>query len=327
MRPIRSPLLLLAAVFVLASLTGSGVATGQAGGTLRPPIGGGVMSGQMAAQPPVGGGAVPPGAVAQDARETRQQLEQTLRRLPPAVGGALRLDSSLLRHESYLATYPELAAFLQRHPEIASNPEYYLQNVNLLTAAGGRITALQPTTSDPRIEAIRMWRNMLEGFTVLVVFLVVTGALVWLLGALMAQRRWTRTSRVQAEMHGKLLDRFSTNEDLLAYIQTPAARRFLEASPLAVETRAPQAATAAPLSRILWSVQGGVVLAAAGLGLLYISTRVIDEIGQVLSAAGILMLALGGGFIVSAAASYVLSRRLGLLEAPAAGGRSDPTEA
>ncbi len=62
-------------------------------------------------------------------------------------------------------------------------------------------------------------------------------------------------------------------------------------------------------------MQIGVVLAAAALGLLYISDRVVDsEVSQPLFAIGVLALTLGAGFVVSAAASYVLSRQLGLLQ-------------
>ena len=71
-------------------------------------------------------------------------------------------------------------------------------------------------------------------------------------------------------------------------------------------------------SRILWSLQAGIVLAVAALGVLFVSGRVIEEIAQPLFALGVLVLALGSGFIVSAAASFLLSRRLGLLETPAA---------
>ena len=58
------------------------------------------------------------------------------------------------------------------------------------------------------------------------------------------------------------------------------------------------------------------MLAAARLGLLFVSSRVVDEVAQPLFAIGVLALAVGAGFVVSAAASFLLSRRLGLFEAP-----------
>ena len=73
----------------------------------------------------------------------------------------------------------------------------------------------------------------------------------------------------------------------------------------------------APVNRILWSVQAGVVIGCAGLGLIYISGRQIPEIAQPLFAMGSLALAIGAGFVASAAVSYFLSRRLGLVTRPA----------
>jgi hypothetical protein len=48
--------------------------------------------------------------------------------------------------------------------------------------------------------------------------------------------------------------------------------------------------------------------------MLMISRRAVPELEQGLSAIGILALALGAGFILSAAIAYFLSNRLGLFE-------------
>jgi hypothetical protein len=159
-----------------------------------------------------------------------------------------------------------------------------------------------------------MWEEMFQGFAIFVVISTITAAVLWLLKAMIDHRRWYRTSKVQTEVHTKLLDRFTSNEDLMAYMQTPSGRRFLESAPLPIE--GPAKTVAAPLSRILWSLQVGIVLATGGLGTLFVSGRVIEEIAQPLFALGVLVLALGAGFVVSAAASFLLSRRLGLLDPP-----------
>jgi hypothetical protein len=39
-------------------------------------------------------------------------------------------------------------------------------------------------------------------------------------------------SKVQTEVHTKIVDRFTANDDLLAYIQSPAGSKFLESSPI-----------------------------------------------------------------------------------------------
>jgi hypothetical protein len=245
----------------------------------------------------------------QDARETRNDLENVLKRLPPSVGRVLRLDPSLMRNQAYLAPYPSLAAFLQSHPSVVQNPGFYLEHIDYELW-------FPREPQDARSEGLRMWRELLQGFAIFVVLSTITGAVLWILKTLVDYRRWYRTSKVQTEVHTKLLDRFSSNEDLMAYMQTAPGRRFLESAPLPLE--GPSKTVAAPLSRILWSLQIGIVLGTAAMGVLYVSGHVVEEISQPLFALGILVLALGTGFVVSSGASYVLSRRLGLLDQPAA---------
>jgi hypothetical protein len=242
----------------------------------------------------------------QDAGETREKLEELLKKLPPAVGRVLRTDPSLLRNESYLTTYPALAAFLKQHPEVYSTPGYYFERI-------GSIEFWQPERQES--QAYRIWRDFIQFFAIAGMFTLVTGTLIWIIKTLVEYRRWHRISKVHTEVHNKLMDRFTANEDLLAYMQTPAAQRFLESAPLSVD--APSRPVGAPFSRILWSVQVGLVLGAGAIGLLYVSGRVIDEVAQPLFAVGVLALAVGTGFVVSAGASFLLSRRLGLLESPA----------
>jgi hypothetical protein len=244
---------------------------------------------------------VPP-ALAQDAEEARKQLEELLRQYPPSLADVLRLDPSMLTNQQYLATYPALAAFLAQHPEVAHNPAFFV----------GTERGRSWYENTPQAEAFQMWRNLIDGLQVFAVILVVTGALTWLIRTLLDYRRWLRLTRTQTEVHTKLLDRFASNQELLAYIQSPSGRRFLESSPIALEAE-PQRAISAPLSRILWSVQAGVVLASGGVGLLYVSGKQMPEIAGPLFAMGSLAVALGLGFVISAVMAYFLSLRLGLL--------------
>jgi hypothetical protein len=256
------------------------------------------------------GQAVPaPFVVTDDANadQTRDRLNQLLEKYPPALGRVLKLDPSLLGNQAYLAPYPALAAFLAQHQEIGHNPAYFLERVS---------TSGYPSyPSDPQQQRRENLSGMISGFFAFLVFLVVTGVLVWLIRLAVTHRRWNRLSKVQFEVHSKLLDRFSSNDELLAYVQTPAGRKFLESAPIPLQDEAPS--MAAPFSRILWSVQAGVVLAIAGAGVLYVSSRFTDEAEQFFMVVGVVTLALGVGFIVSAVAAYVLSRRLGLIERPA----------
>ena len=126
-----------------------------------------------------------------------------------------------------------------------------------------------------------------------------------------AYRRWVRQTRMQIDVHTKILDRMQSNEDLLAYVQTPAGKAFLEFAPTgpAPETRV----SSAPFGRILWSVQAGVVLAALGIGLRFAQGSVPEEIIPAFTVLGIIVMSIGLGAVISAIVAYVLSSRLGLL--------------
>lgn len=246
-----------------------------------------------------------PVADERDARETRERFKDVLDRYPPTVGRVLKMDPSLLSNQNYLASYPAIASFVGQHPEIAHNPQYFLEFVYL-----GR----EFSPPDRTQEAMNVWRDILGGLALLIGFLVVTMTLGWLVRALMDYRRWYRLSKLQSDAHNKVFDRLVSNEDLLSYIHTPAGQRFLESAPIDLDM-GPR--TVRPLARILWSIQAGVVVAAAGLGILFVSKRVVEEVAQPLFAVGALALSIGAGFLVSALIAFVLSRRMGLF-APAA---------
>lgn len=72
----------------------------------------------------------------------------------------------------------------------------------------------------------------------------------------------------------------------------------------------------APLNRILWSVQAGIVLTVGGFGFQYVSGNILPEIAQGLWTIGVLSTAFGMGFIIAGVFSYLMSRRLGLFDQP-----------
>ena len=248
-----------------------------------------------------------PVALETDARQVREQLRDILTKYPPEVGRILKMDPTMLSNQPYLAQYPALQQFLAAHPEIARNPTFYLEFVR----QGFDFTV--PT--DPRARSIDMWSDLLEGASVFVVLVFVSSMLAWLIRTLLNHRRWLRASRIQTEVHNKLLDRFASSNDLATYVQSAAGRRFLEAAPIPVEA-ASDRPIAAPLNRILWSVQAGIILVVGGLGFQYVSGRVIEEVSQGMWTLGVLGTTFGLGFIAAGAFSYVMSRRLGLLEPP-----------
>lgn len=241
---------------------------------------------------------------APDRHAVRLELTHLLLQYPPELGQVLNLDPALLQNAAYLAPYPELSTFVQAHPEVLRQPRFYLGGVPMpfedqRAGAGERITM-----------------DVLGGLSALFVFVVTAGILGWIIRTLLAQRRWGQLVRVQTEAHNKLLDRFAGSEELLAYVQSPAGRRFLEATPIPVADG--PAPARSPFGRILGAVQVGIVLAAGGVGLRLVASGLGGGAADPIAAVGTFVLAIGVGFILSAAASWFLSRRLGLAGAPEA---------
>jgi hypothetical protein len=233
-----------------------------------------------------------------DARVTRERFQQLLRRLPPSVGEVLQRDPSLLSRPDYLAPYPTLVAYLQQHPEITRNPGFFLG-------------AFQYYERQPRDVAIEMFQIVGAGAAVLTAGVALLSVFVWLVRAVIDHRRWLRLSKVQAEVHTKVMDRLSSNEELMAYVQSPAGRRFLESAPLELDG-APRR-QGAPVTSILWSLQGGVILLSLGVGMWFLQGRVMPEVSEGFFVIGVIAAALGTGFIGSSLMAYVISSRLGLV--------------
>jgi hypothetical protein len=250
----------------------------------------------------------PPPAVAyegdrRNAEETRDRLRQVIEQYSPSLYEVFRHDPSLLRNDQYLASYPGLAAFLQQHPEVGHNPGFFVG---------------EPQWSrnrDPRMATIDAWRDTIQALTIIGAFGLAALVLTWLIRTFIDYRRWLRLTRIQTDAHTKLLDRLTSNEDLMAYIQSPSGRRFLESAPIALDGGGTKPVSA-PVSRILMSLQAGVVLAAGGFGFIYASGRALEDVGPGLFTIGVLAIAFGAGFFASAILAYGLSERLGLLTPP-----------
>jgi hypothetical protein len=135
--------------------------------------------------------------------------------------------------------------------------------------------------------------------------------LIWLIRILLENRRWGRIFTMQTNVHGKLIDRFGSNEELLSYMNTAAGKRFLEASPIAIDFERDQRVPAA-LARVLLPLQIGVVLTLLGIGLLALRSS-LPDVATPLLVFGTVVLMPGIGFIISAGITWLLAARLGLM--------------
>jgi len=229
--------------------------------------------------------------------KVREQFTRLLDQHSPELWMILKLDPSLLTNDAFMSGYPEVRELVAEHPEILKNPRFYLAQFN------------SPAQERSVLGDIFEMLAVFGGIALTVV------ALAWLIRTLIEQRRWKQLSRTQSDVHNKILDRFNTTEQLLEYIRTPAGSKFLESAPIPLHVEHPESGKASTLAtRILWSVQIGVVAAILGLGMMLLSAVFEKESSQGLFALGAIALCVGAGFIASAAVSLKLSRRLGLWE-------------
>jgi hypothetical protein len=127
--------------------------------------------------------------------------------------------------------------------------------------------------------------------------------LAWMLKLGLDHRRRTKLMNYQHDLQTRLLDKFSSTNEMMEYLQGDAGQQFLISA---------TAEKADPRARILGSIQTGLVLLAGGVAFMFLRGQIADaEEGFVLL--GTLGVAVGVGFILSAAVAYGLSKTWGII--------------
>jgi hypothetical protein len=248
-----------------------------------------------------------------DVADAQEQFLHLLR-LSPTMTAAVAADPSLLADQQYVArSNPELAQFMASHPDIARNPEFYLFS-RLDPSNGRRDRALQRViwpdlTPQPQQESAAP--RVIEKMTPIVIIPAMFLAFVWIIRIFVDSRRWNRTFKQQSEIHSRLIEKLGTNQDLVAYMETEAGKRFLMTSPVAA---GPEFGQRMPntVSRVLTSLSAGIVLALLGIGFLLLRNAGPDT-SEPMLIVGTLLLMPGIGFILSAGVTWFLAQRLGLM--------------
>lgn len=253
-------------------------------------------------------------ATQEDLGATQQRLMQLLR-VTPTLAEVVSSDPSLLSDQQYVEkSNPELAAFLQQHPEIGRNPSFWLFS-NLRSPQQERYPILEQRRGlvPPRDSRNGGLDRVMSDIAPMIVMIVLLCALAWIIRTLTESRRWTKMFTLQSDVHAKLIDRFATNQELLGYMETDAGRRFLEASPIVTEAETRRMPNL--VSRIISTLQVGLVLTLLGAGLVSLR-NVVGDGGTALLVLGIVALMPGIGLILSAGVLWVLGKRLNLMEPP-----------
>jgi hypothetical protein len=272
-----------------------------------------VAGAQARAAAPARPAAPIPAATEKDLAATQEQLIKLLRE-SPTLTTVVEHDPSLLSNQEYVRkNNPQLAQFLEAHPEIPLNPDYYLFT-NLDNEDGHRDRALEhavwPDLShDSRPRPV--FEVMINDGGPFVVLVFLSGVVLWLVRVFLENRRWNRIFKLQMEVHGRLIDKFGTSQELLTYMDTEAGKRFLEAAPLPVNFEGDQRMPSG-VARILTPLQIGVVLSLLGIGF-FLLRHTHRDMELPMLFLGTVFLMPGLGFIISAGITWMLAGRLGLM--------------
>ena len=128
-----------------------------------------------------------------------------------------------------------------------------------------------------------------------------TAAWVMYLAAETSKRQ--RRVKAQAELHGRLLDKFGSAREVVEFLQTSGGAQFVDSLSNDREE---------PSNGIMRSTHRGIILVIVAAGALFLNWYYRDSGENPLLVIGVILLCLGIGFLVSAAVSHRLSRTLGL---------------
>jgi len=214
----------------------------------------------------------------------------------PEIESDVLGDPHRISDPSYIHEHRELEAFLASHPLVKADPRAFISARSWRFSQGGKNDT----------------EELLSWFIPFSVFVCMLLAVLWVVRTILENRRWNKSFKAHEDVHTKLIDKFASGQELTTYMESDAGRRLLEWTP-SIEGRMPFAA-----GRILWSLQAGLILGLAGVGLLSVRHYVPDA-AQPLLVFGMLGLTIGLGFCLSAVLSYGISKHLGLLGESARG--------
>jgi hypothetical protein len=132
--------------------------------------------------------------------------------------------------------------------------------------------------------------------------------LFWILRTFSDNSTRRKLAETRAAIHRDLVNRFSSTEELVAYLGTDAGRELFGAPQLE--------STPSPVKRILAAVQTGIILVMVGSACLALNGMSgLGSDGRTgFTFLGAMAVSVGAGFLLSAGASWALSKRWGLIE-------------
>lgn len=110
--------------------------------------------------------------------------------------------------------------------------------------------------------------------------------------------------RHKSQLQNRILEKFTTVQEFNDFIQSKEGNKFLNFLSFNGST---------PRQKILSSLSKGVIITFVGISLILVGQIFTEEMKYFL-AFGIVLIALGAGFLVSTLISYTLSKKWGIID-------------
>jgi hypothetical protein len=151
-------------------------------------------------------------------------------------------------------------------------------------------------------------QQILSNITVTIFGVAIIICIAWIVVTIVTALKQRANTRTRGEIYNRLIDKFGTAPEMVAFLQSEAGRQFIEENALQ---------TISPIGKILASIQRGIVLTLPGAGLLVAGNIFGGSLGGdlyiVLTVGGTVGLMVGIGLLISAAVSYQLCKAWGIL--------------
>jgi len=147
------------------------------------------------------------------------------------------------------------------------------------------------------MEVMMYQEDIVMAFIFFPVLFIFGGWLVWSI------MDWLKM-RHKSQLQNKILEKFTTVQEFNEFIQSEEGNKFLKFLSYNDST---------PRQKILFSLSKGVIITFIGISLILIK-QIFPEEMQYFLAIGIVLIALGLGFLVSTFISYTLSKKWGIID-------------
>jgi hypothetical protein len=141
---------------------------------------------------------------------------------------------------------------------------------------------------------------------IVIVLPALFGSVIWLTYIIVDGFRRRQQLRVMNEFHNKLLDRIGSASEFVDFFNSEGGARFIDTL---------SAERGAPATRIMSAVQWGLTMLSLGIAIFILtsSRSFPQDAADTLTFLATVSVGLGAGMVLSALASYVAARSMGVL--------------